>query len=542
MSPRTLGRYRMDRLLGAGAFGKVYRASLHGAMGFTKSVAIKVLASDRPGYDPRQLGTFVNEALLGENLHHPNIVAIHEFGQDGDVYYLVMEYVDGVSLREVLSICAGRGVVLPQDAVCELGTQVCAGLDHAHKASTRDNQPMQLIHRDLKPANLLLDRTGTVRIGDFGVARAAVNPYFTTQAGEVKGTPRYMAPEQVTGETRLTPALDVYSLGLVLCEVATGEPVFTAMALEPLLHKVLTADTDDALTLLADEAPALHPVVKRALARAPEDRYPTASEMGAALRRVWLQLGGHKRLTLVAEATLPLRPGRRGGGISPVKTAEVPVVREPEPGASPWQYFCDAFADQLGPRSPVVDVEPAQAGRGWFRQYLWAALGLLALAALGSVAIRGVLQPPPDSEAIDVATSQGQPTEPDPPSDAVSPAVGQVHEPAQQPAESLPEVRPPVPEEQAEAAPPPEEAPARATTSGPGWFKVNSRPWSEVWVDGRPLGQTGVPSFEVPAGHHVVRLVRPPPGGDKSYIVDVPVGATVDLGCWDFEISAVCGG
>ena len=523
---QTLGRYRVDRLLGSGAFGEVYRADLHGAMGFTKSVAVKVLASDRPGYDPRQLGTFVNEALLGENLHHPNIVAIHEFGQEGDRYFLVMEYIDGVNLHEVLSICAGRGVVLPQDAVCELGVQVCAGLDHAHRATTRDGRPMQLIHRDLKPANLLLDRTGTVRIGDFGVARAAINPYFTTAAGQVKGTPRYMAPEQVTGDGDLTPALDVYSLGLVLCEAATGEPVLTAAALEPLLHKVLTVDTGDALARLADEAPALHPVVVRALARAPADRYPSAADMGDALRRVWLDLGGHQRLGVVAEATLPLRPGRRSGRMSPVVTAEVPVVREPDPATSPWQRFCDAFADQLGERTPDEESDPAEEDPADRRRLLWALLLLPLIAAVGGLAVRAWLPPTPVEPAVPVEEPA---TEMEAPTDA--PVEQEAETPTAEPptaVESRPAEEPPT-EAAPEIAPPP---------AGPGWFKVNSRPWSEVWVDDRPLGTTGTPTFEVPAGRHTVRLVRP--GVEHSYAVDVPAGATVDLGCWDFDRAAAC--
>jgi len=399
MTERTIGRYRVQRKLGAGAFGEVFLASLHGAMGFTKAVAIKVLAAERPGYDPRKLGSFVNEARLGENLHHPNIVAIHEFAEADGNYYLVMEYIDGVSLREVLSFCSGRGIVLPVDAVCELGVQVCAGLDHAHHAKTAEGHKLELIHRDLKPANLLLDRTGTIRIGDFGVARAAINPYFTTEAGEVKGTPRYMAPEQVTAQGALTPAADIYSLGLVLCEVATGDPVFDATQLEPLLHQVVESKTRGGMRRLEACAPALVPVIDRALARDPADRFASAGQMGQALRRVWIEHGGFRRLGVVAEATLGLRAGRREGRMAPAITAEVPAVAAVPDGATPWERFQIAFADQLGERDALPEKSPPPTGAPRRSRLRIAGLVALALLAVVALASRWLWPPAPVAES-----------------------------------------------------------------------------------------------------------------------------------------------
>jgi eukaryotic-like serine/threonine-protein kinase len=530
---QTLGRYRLERLLGAGAFGEVHLGTLAGPMGFAKSVAIKVLARDRPGVDPVKLGTFVNEALLGENLHHPNIVAIHEFGEDRGLYFLVMEYIDGINLREVASLCVGRGVVMPPDAVCELGVQVCAGLQHAHEATDRDGQPLLLVHRDLKPANLLLDRTGTVRIGDFGVARAALNPFFTTTAGEVKGTPRYMAPEQVAGEAALTGAVDQYSLGLVLCELATGEPVFAADRLEELLHRVLGSDTSDAEERLAAVAPALSPDVGRALAAAPDERYASVGEMGAALRQIWLGLGGLPRMEVVAAATLGLRPGRGSGIGTAAQTAEVPAVVEADEEAGPWPRFTGAFRDQLGEEALAEVGETgkpaAEADGDEDDSPTSPPMPLIAAAVAAAVIAFAVFvwsfepggplfaeAPIPDgetaTEASAVATPAEQPPQPLPDQDGAASQTSPVELPVE----------------------PPPPAPA-----GPGWFKVNSTPWSEVWVDGRRIGETGEPSFEVMAGPRTVRLVR----GDEQHTVSVqvPLGATVDLGCWDFRTGSACG-
>ena len=539
MTERTIGRYRVERKLGAGAFGEVFLASLHGAMGFTKAVAIKVLAAERPGYDPRKLGSFINEARLGENLHHPNIVAIHEFAEADGHYYLVMEYIDGISLHEVLSVFSGRGVVLPVDGVCELGVQVCAGLDHAHRAKTRDGDRLQLIHRDLKPANLMLDRTGTIRIGDFGVARAAINPYFTTEAGEVKGTPRYMAPEQVTAEGPLTPAADVYSLGLVLCEVATGEPVFGATQLEPLLHQVLESKTRGGTDRLEATAPALVPVLRRALEREPAERYRSAAEMGRALRRVWIEHGGYRRLGVVADATLGIRAGRREGRMSPAVTAEVPAVEGAPADATPWERFQIAFADQLGERGALPEKVPAAGGSTRSRTRLrgWIVAGVAAVIVAAAVSTR--FWPPPDGPPAVVE-----------PQEILSDAIvdGMIEPVPEPPVEVEPTPEPPTPTPApasptlppASEAPPAEPVPPPVVAAGPGFFKVNSRPWSEVWVDDVRIGHTGEPAFEVPAGEHEVLLVVPQSNQQKTYTVTVPVGATVNVGCWDFERDAVC--
>ncbi len=528
-----LGRYRLERRIGAGAFGEVHLATLDGPMGFAKSVAIKVLARDRPGVDPVKLGTFVNEALLGENLHHPNIAGIHEFGEDQGRYFLVMEYIDGINLQQVASLCAGRGVVLPPDAVCELGVQVCAGLQHAHAARDRDGNPLHLVHRDLKPANLLLDRTGTVRVGDFGVARAALNPFFTTTAGEVKGTPRYMAPEQVAGEAELTGAVDLYSLGLVLCELATGQPVYAAERMEALLHQVHQSRTGDAEARLAAVAPELAAVVSRALAARPQERYVSAAEMGAALRQLWMGMGGEPRMEVVAAATLGLRAGQGGGKAA--KTAQVPVMEAVTEASGPWARFTSAFGDQLeGVRVPEVIAEQDEDGAEDEDRRI--PLPLLAVAVVASlVAVAVVLWSFGPRETTGAA-----------PAEEATPALAEVvPEPElEQPTADEPTpTEVPVPPAAVPAAFDPDgdepaiDSPSPAP-SGPGRFKVNSTPWSEVWVDGRRVGDTGEPSFEVPAGRHEVRLVR----DDSEYTIEanVPQGATVDLGCWDFRSGEAC--
>ena len=523
MEPRTLGRYTLDRRIGAGAFGAVYLASLHGVMGFRKPVAIKLIRGDRSDLQPVKLGTIVNEGLLGERLHHPNIVAILEFSEDSGQYFLVMEYIDGISLHTVLSLCAGRGTTLPVDAVCDLGIQVCAGLFHAHTLCDRQDNPLELVHCDLKPANLLLDATGTVRIADFGVARVSSAPYFTTASGELRGSPRYMAPEQARGADRLTAAVDQYGLGLVLCEAATGEPVFEASNITTLLGKVASGDVTAALDRTRRLAPDLAPVLQRALAVEPGDRFESAERMSSALREVWSRHGSRQRMGLVARATLPLRPGHDTERPAGTRTDEVPVVQEHDGEPGSWEHLCASFADQL---DGVDAVETTRGDGSRHRRPPWGWLAVAAgLAAVAVVVILSWPEPPqadgqPSAEETPPLSQESTPPESTPPIVPVEPAVQTI--------ESTP---PP---------PPAHEVSNPPAVVGSGSLRVNSRPWSQVWLDDTQLGDTGTPAFEVPAGRHTVLLRRPDSGPTRSFQVDIPAHGTVNLGCWDFVAEKPC--
>ncbi len=538
--PRTLGRYEVERPIGSGAFGDVYLATLHGAMEFRKRFAIKVIGRDRPGCDPRKIGMFVREARLGEVLHHPNIVAIQEFGQQDGLYFMVMEYIDGISLQAILALCAGRGVAVPADAICELGVQVCAGLEHAHTVCDEHGELLALVHRDLKPGNLMVDRTGTVRIVDYGIARASTSPYFTTRTGEVKGTPRYMAPEQVSGRFPVGPTTDLYSLGLVLCELATGEPVFTADSIEQMLDRVVHNDVHEAAARLRRTAPDLYPAVMRALATDPADRHPSAAAMSGALRDVWWTLGGRPRMAIVARATAGLAPAEDAAPADGDATVEWTPVQEKVDGPTSWAAFHRAFADQLGGEPPeevrVPRPEPpgsvTRVMLGWVRR-MAVVVGLLVLALAVVIALPYLRSCGEEERADEVTeTSHVKPT---PPELEVSEPV--IPEPAAPqpvtPASAAPE--PAVPEPAAPEPVTPEPV-TPAPEQGTGRLQVASRPWSNVYVDGVFIGRTGPPSFEVPAGEHLIKLERP--GTDETHSFDVIVGpdAAVNVGCWDFDV------
>ncbi len=256
------GRYRLERRLGGGGMATVHLAH---DVELDRPVAVKLLADHLAG-DPELRERCVREARIAARLAHPNVVAVYDAGEDAGTPYIVMEHVEGETLADLLR----REGRLERDRAVELARQACAGLAHAHDAG--------LVHRDVKPANLLLGRDGTVKIADFGIARAGETTRLTL-AGTILGTAAYLAPEQAAGE-EVTAAADVYSLGAVLYECLAGQPPRRVESLADL-------DPEQPVTPLRDVAPdvpqELEDAVMRALARRPEFRPATAAEFAQEL-------------------------------------------------------------------------------------------------------------------------------------------------------------------------------------------------------------------------------------------------------------------
>lgn len=260
-------RYRATEKIGSGGMADVYKA-VDEVLG--RTVAVKVL-HPRYASDPNFVARFRQEAQAAANLSHPNIVNMYDWGRDGDVYYIVMEYVNGTDLK---SLVAERGPLDPMK-VAEYGQQVCAALSVAHG--------YDIIHRDIKPHNLVLTPDGTIKVMDFGIARAGNSTM--TQTGSVLGTAQYLSPEQAQGKP-LGAASDLYSLGVTLYEMVTGKlpfdadtPVATALAQvneEPVPPRQIRPSVP----------PALEAVILRTMRKNPADRYTSAAEMREDLKRV----------------------------------------------------------------------------------------------------------------------------------------------------------------------------------------------------------------------------------------------------------------
>jgi serine/threonine-protein kinase len=297
MSIQTVGRYEITGELGRGAMGVVYKA-LDPTIG--RTVALKTMRLDVHGLDAQEMvRRFQNEARAAGVLNHPNIVTIYDAGEQDGIFYIAMEFIEGTTLHELLA----EKRVLATEEVLQLTRQICRGLDYAHSNG--------IVHRDIKPANIMITGNGTVKIMDFGIAKSGGQ---VTNTGQVMGTPNYMAPEQVKGR-QLDGRSDLFSLGVILYEMLTGEKPFVGQNVTTIIYKIVNENPITPRDLDVTVHPGLSAIVTKALAKAPDDRYQTGADLVRDLENY--KLAGPVRSGSTAAISSPAH--------GPEKTLVLPV-------------------------------------------------------------------------------------------------------------------------------------------------------------------------------------------------------------------------
>ena len=369
----------------------VFLGAAAGPAGFNKLVVIKKLRNSTE--DPGLVEMFLDEARLAARLNHPNIVHTYEVDASSGGYLLVMEYLEGQSLRRLAKALRGRDAQVDYVLAAHLVGDVLEGLHYVHEMRDYDGSPLDIVHRDVSPQNIFVTYDGTVKVLDFGIAKGALN-VTDTQSGVLKGKVSYMAPEQIEAGP-LDRRADIFSVGVVLWELLTGEKLFKGDVVET-LQSVMSAPIQPPSFLARGIPTELDRLVLRALARSPEHRFQTALEMNKALAEFVRRSGRVIRREDVAQQmqeffgearetmarTVQMYMASRASDASTPPEPVMPAILRPAP------------SDPMGPTSGVRPMTPVpQPARPW----LPIAAGAVAITLLvgGYVATRSRTKPPP---------------------------------------------------------------------------------------------------------------------------------------------------
>ncbi len=274
------GRYALLDKIGSGGMAEIFRAKTFGAAGFEKEFAMKLILPSLAN-DVEFVEMFINEAKIAVSLYHTNIVQVFDLGEMNQQYYIAMEYVYGKDLLDVLARCAEMGIKIPLHIVLFIVMEMLKGLDFAHFAKDIYGEDLHVIHRDVSPSNILISYVGDVKVGDFGVAKAAIQRNLT-ESGTLKGKVGYMSPEQVMGEN-VDARSDIFSACIVFFEALSMSRLFVGGSDLDVMLRVRDADVAESIKKAEPLPAALRAIIERGLTRYPEERYQTAGEFYQAL-------------------------------------------------------------------------------------------------------------------------------------------------------------------------------------------------------------------------------------------------------------------
>ena len=405
---QVLGRYEFLVPIAEGGMASVWAARLKGSRGFSKTVAIKTML---PGVseDPAFEQMFLDEAQIASRIRHPNVAEILDLGEENEVLYLVMEWVDGEPLANLRRAAAKHGGI-PRPIAVRLVADAAAGLHGAHELKDESGQLVGLVHRDMSPQNLLVTFDGVVKVVDFGVAKAAGRSSEKTNAGQVKGKPPYMSPEQALGEI-VDRRTDVFALGIILYQLTTGKHPFRGESDLVTLQNIVSDKPIVSPRAYDKQYPRkLENVVMKALDRRRESRFQTCAELDAALHDVFdkdvprartedvgkfvtemLGARGEERRRALTEA-IRLADERAGGAVislGPSRVAGSMPASLPTPpsgqifalGAPLPRTDTDPNSVRAMPEGTTLAPEPPRRGRVGI-----VVAALVAAAAIGAVA------------------------------------------------------------------------------------------------------------------------------------------------------------
>ncbi|MEO7731446.1 MAG: serine/threonine-protein kinase, partial [Kofleriaceae bacterium] len=386
MTTRWVGEYEIVKRLRVGGMATLYLARRHGAAGFSRLVALKVIHPHLVEQS-QFIDMFVDEARICSQISHPNVVHVEEFGEIDGIHYLVMEYLDGCSISELLQQFRREDRKLDPELAARVVMQIAGGLHAAHQTLDTDGHPLELVHRDISPSNILLSADGNPKLIDFGIAKAR-NRLAETEAGvALKGKFKYIAPEQAMRST-VDRRGDIFSLGVVFWEMLVGQPLFTDDTHVALFNRLHQTNVAAPSTVNPDSLVVLDAIVLSMLRHDPAERPQTAAEVQ---RRIAFALPGAanreaSELGAIALDVRDKRAARRSARGE--KDSDSNVSFSPTPRSRPETA---AYRVEIQ-TSPTVSINGTTGGAGavgtlppapssWRRRSVQ--LGILGLLAVG---------------------------------------------------------------------------------------------------------------------------------------------------------------
>ncbi len=274
---RVFGNYELVSLLGRGGMAEVFRARVRSGPKEGQEVALKRLLPEL-ARDPEYIAQFTNEGALSRLLDHPDVIRVLEVGEHEGTWYMVMDLVDGRDLGQLLRRCKARGIFLPLDFALFLGKTLLDALAYAHEATGPDGQPLEIVHCDVSPSNLFISRTGEIKLGDFGVARARMHGGV---ASELHGKPYYVSPEVLRGE--VTWEADLWAATVTLYELITLERPFTGKTPDEVFDAIRERRYLPPSAVRPGVTPPLDAIIDRGFSRFRAERFMSAREYALAL-------------------------------------------------------------------------------------------------------------------------------------------------------------------------------------------------------------------------------------------------------------------
>ena len=394
------GNYELLEKVAVGGMAELFKARERGGAEAGRIVAIKRILPHLSDND-EFVRMFIEEAKLAAQLDHPNIVQIYDMGKAGGSFYIAMAFIDGRDLRALMRKIREYRLPMPEPLAAAVVLQVAAALDYAHRKRAVDDQELRLVHRDISPQNILISYAGAVKLADFGIAKAA-NQGSQTQAGALKGKLLYMSPEQAMGEP-LDHRSDLYSLGLVLAELLTGERCFQADSELGVLEKVRLGKVVDVRAANPAMSKAMGGILDRLLVKDVDRRYGSARQLERDLKALLARQGGEPTGADLADYVNVLLKGTReelehmlasrfAVSLAPAE-ASVAARAAAGPGAGPDE---EATLAGVGPRReapraprPAPVLPPAAilsaSRRTGARRWLMVLLALVLLGLLGAL-------------------------------------------------------------------------------------------------------------------------------------------------------------